>query len=194
METKRSGRSYRKRAADTSPSSTSNGSNWTRPEIWRSGSNIWRAAIPGPSGAPGTHVSRLRNSRATIEVQAMIIRKAPDLRYSQVTPREEYLNRRRFLAAGTAAAGALLLPRAAHAGAKLNNVTKSPFSTSEKLTSLQDITHYNNFYELGTDKEDPSKNANKLKTSPWTMKVEGLVDKPLTFDQDSIMKIAPLEE
>ena len=124
----------------------------------------------------------------------MIIRKAPDLRYSQVTPREEYLNRRRFLAAGTAAAGALLLPRAAHAGAKLNNVTKSPFSTSEKLTSLQDITHYNNFYELGTDKEDPSKNANKLKTSPWTMKVEGLVDKPLTFDQDSIMKIAPLEE
>jgi len=124
----------------------------------------------------------------------MIIRKAPDLFYSQVTPREEYLNRRRFLAAGTAAAGALLLPRAAHAGAKLNNVTKSPFSTSEKLTSLQDITHYNNFYELGTDKEDPSKNANKLKTSPWTMKVEGLVDKPLTFDQDSIMKIAPLEE
>jgi methionine sulfoxide reductase catalytic subunit len=124
----------------------------------------------------------------------MIIRKAPDLRYSQVTPREVYLNRRRFLAAGTAAVGALALPRAAHAGVKLNGVTKSPFSTSEKLTSLQDITHYNNFYEFGTDKEDPSKNAHKLRTSPWTVKVEGLVAKPVVFDQDSMMKIAPLEE
>ena len=123
----------------------------------------------------------------------MLIRKPSDLRYSQVTPRGVYLNRRRFLAAGSAAIGVLGLPRLGQA-TKLNGVTKSQFSTSEKPTSLQDITHYNNFYELGTDKEDPSRNAAKLKTSPWTLKVEGLVDKPLVFDQDSIYKIAPLEE
>jgi methionine sulfoxide reductase catalytic subunit len=124
----------------------------------------------------------------------MLIRKAPELRYSQVTPRQEYLNRRRFLAAGTAAIGALGLPRIGLAGTKLEGVSKSQFSTTEKPTSLQDITHYNNFYELGTDKEDPARNAAKLQTSPWTLKVEGAVDKPLTFDQNSIYKIAPLEE
>jgi sulfoxide reductase catalytic subunit YedY len=124
----------------------------------------------------------------------MVIRKPTDLRYSQVTPKQVYLNRRRFLAAGPAAIGALGLARLGQAGTKIEGVTKSPFSTTEKLNSLQDITHYNNFYEFGTDKEDPSRNAYKLKTSPWTVKVEGAVDKPLVLDLDAINKLAPLEE
>jgi sulfoxide reductase catalytic subunit YedY len=124
----------------------------------------------------------------------MLIRKPTDLLYSQVTPKRVYLNRRRFLAAGPAAIGALGLARMAQAGAKLDGVKKSSFSTTEKPNSLQDITHYNNFYEFGTDKEDPSRNAYKLKTSPWTVKVEGAVEKPQTFDLDAINKMAPLEE
>ncbi len=123
----------------------------------------------------------------------MVIRKSPDLRYSQVTPRTMYLNRRRFLAAGSVALGALRGMAAAAAGSKLT-ATKSPFSTSEEPTPLEAITHYNNFYEFGTDKEDPSKNAYKLRTSPWSVKVEGAVAKPTVLDLDAIFKIAPLEE
>lgn len=124
----------------------------------------------------------------------MLIRKPTDLRYSDVTPQEQYLNRRRFLAAGSAALGALALPVSGLATTKLNGYGKSPLSTTEKLTSLEDITHYNNYYEFGTDKEEPAKYANTLRTSPWTVEVGGLVDKPKTFDLDAVMKMAPLEE
>jgi sulfoxide reductase catalytic subunit YedY len=124
----------------------------------------------------------------------MLIRKPTDLRYSDVTPKEQYLNRRRFLAAGSAALGSLALPRSARATMKLNGVVKGPFATTEKQTSLEDISHYNNYYEFGTDKEEPAKYANTLRTSPWTIEVGGLVDKPKTFDVDAIMKMAPLEE
>jgi sulfoxide reductase catalytic subunit YedY len=124
----------------------------------------------------------------------MLIRKPTDLRYSDVTPQERYLNRRRFLAAGSAALGALALPVSGLATTKLNGYGKSPLSTTEKLTSLEDITHYNNYYEFGTDKEEPAKYANTLRTSPWTVEVGGLVDKPKTFDLDAVMKMAPLEE
>lgn len=124
----------------------------------------------------------------------MVIRKAPDLRYSQVTPKQLYLNRRKFIA-GSAALGALaMLPSARGDLKKLNGVVKGPFNTDEKPTPLEAITHYNNFYEFGTDKEDPSKNAYKLRTSPWTLKVEGAVAKPTVLDLDSIFKIAPLEQ
>ena len=62
------------------------------------------------------------------------------------------------------------------------------------MNSYQDITHYNNYYEFGTDKEQPADLARKLKTSPWTVSVEGEVAKPKTYDFDAIMKMAPLEE
>jgi len=123
----------------------------------------------------------------------MLIRKAPDLRYSDVTPRDIYLNRRRFLVAGSAALGALAALPAGAAGSKLA-AKKSPFSTTEQPTPLEAITHYNNYYEFGTDKEDPSKNAYKLRTSPWQVKVEGAVAKPTVLDLDAIFKVAPLEE
>src|SRR5487761_2018487 len=111
------------------------------------------------------------------------------LRYSQVTPKSEYLSRRRFLAAGTA-----LLASSAYAGTKLNGVTKSPLSTTEPVTPYEAITGYNNYYEFGTGKGDPARNAQKFVTSPWTLTIEGLVAKPKTLDLDQIMKIAPLEE
>ena len=103
------------------------------------------------------------------------------------------MNRRRFLAAGSMGLGALAGLRAATTGSKLT-FTKSSYSTNEPETPIEAITHYNNFYEFGTDKEDPSKNAYKLPTSPWSVKVEGLVAKPQVFDLDAIFKLAPLEE
>jgi len=138
----------------------------------------------------------------------MLIGKPSDIPSSAITPKAEYLNRRSFLrrAAGTAAvagAAALGLDRAAeivspslgaHAGTKLETI-KSPLTTTgEELTSLNDLTHYNNFYEFGVQKTDPAKNAGGLPTRPWTIKVDGLVKKPLTFDIDTLLKMHPLED
>jgi len=126
--------------------------------------------------------------------KAMLIHKAPEFRYSQITPKDVYLNRRTFLAAGSAAIGALAMPSSMFAGEKLSGVSKSPSSTSEKPTPFDLITHYNNFYEFGSDKEDPAANSGNFRTSPWTMKVEGEVGKPKAFDYEDLFKIAPLEE
>jgi sulfoxide reductase catalytic subunit YedY len=124
----------------------------------------------------------------------MIIRNATDLHYSDVTPKELYLNRRRFLTAGSMALGALASPFASGV-AKLNAAkTKPPFSTDEKLTSLDIITHYNNYYEFGTGKEEPAEYSKNFNPKSWTVSIEGEVTKPRQMDLDSIMKVAPLEE
>jgi methionine sulfoxide reductase catalytic subunit len=136
----------------------------------------------------------------------MLIGKPPDIPSSEITSRDayfRYLSRRRFLkgaaAAGAAAIGAgrlaqFISPRVAFAGTKLTTVPSPLTTTGEQLTSLEDITHYNNFYEFGVDKGDPAKNAGALPTRPWTVKVEGLVTKPLTFDIDALLKLRPLED
>src|SRR5688572_977771 len=135
----------------------------------------------------------------------MLLRKAPDVRYSDVTPRELYLRRREFLqgAAGVAAGAAAALgpwatarPSAqAQARTKLPNVKKSPLSTTgEKINSYEDATGYNNFYEFGTDKDDPARNATKLQTKPWTIRVDGMVKTPGDIDIDSFIKPHALEE
>jgi len=138
----------------------------------------------------------------------MLIRKPSDISSSLITSKDDYLNRRRFLRgalSGAAIAGAaalgidraveLVSPRlSAFAGTKLETV-KSPLSTSgEQLTSFENITTYNNFYEFGIEKGEPSKNAGGLPTRPWTVKVEGLVNKPMTFDIDALLKMRPLED
>ncbi len=112
------------------------------------------------------------------------------LRYSDVTPKSLYLNRRYFL---TGVAGSIVLPSVAGA-VKLSGVQKSKWSTDEKQTSFQDVTHYNNFYEFGTSKTDPAENAKDFNTNPWTVKVEGEIGKPRTWDLDALLKLAPLEE
>ena len=130
----------------------------------------------------------------------MLIRKPTDLRYSDVTPHKEYLNRRGFLsAAGIAAAGAVgfvgTQEQAQAISAKLPNVGKSSLSlTSDKPTPIEAITSYNNYYEFGTGKDEPAKNAEKFRTNPWTLTVDGEVGKKLTFGYDDLFKIAPLEE
>ncbi len=122
----------------------------------------------------------------------MLIKNAADIHSSEITPKAAYLNRRSFLAA---ASGALLLGAADAQGAKLQNVQKSPLTTTgEKITPVSDVTSYNNFYEFGTSKTDPAKNASRLKTDGWKVSVEGLCDKPRVFDLDALMKLAPIEE
>src|SRR6202158_765028 len=124
----------------------------------------------------------------------MLIRKPADLGYSNVTPKHLYINRRKFLAAGSALVGAWTLPTPASATMKLNNVAKSAYKVDEKVSSREDITTYNNYYEFGTQKEDPSHYANTLRPAPWQLQVGGQVNKPKTYDLDSVMKIAPIEE
>jgi len=130
----------------------------------------------------------------------MLIRKSLDLRYSDITPRKEYLNRRNFLsAAGIAAAGAVGFLGTQQKGQaiapKLPNVARSPLSlTTEKPTPIEAITSYNNYYEFGTGKDEPAKNSEKFRTNPWTLTVDGEVGKKLTFSYDDLVKIAPLEE
>jgi sulfoxide reductase catalytic subunit YedY len=134
----------------------------------------------------------------------MSLRKAQELTYSDVTAKSVYLDRRKFLRAmgivgATAAAGRGLFEMALPsqttiAATKLTGLAKSPFSTGEKQNSYQDVTHYNNFWEFGTDKSDPAKNAQNFKISPWTVSVEGEVAKPRKFTMDEILKLAPLEE
>ncbi|MDB5793072.1 MAG: sulfoxide reductase catalytic subunit YedY, partial [Massilia sp.] len=80
------------------------------------------------------------------------------------------------------------------AAQKLAAQRNAAFSTGEKQTSLRDATHYNNYYEFGTDKSDPAQAAGSLRPRPWTVKIEGEIKKPLTLDIDSLTKLAPLEE
>src|SRR5437660_2739634 len=134
----------------------------------------------------------------------MLIRKAPDLTYADVTPKSVYLDRRKFLRAmgivgATAVAGKSLFdlalpPQTTLAATKFSGLAKSPFSTSEKQNTYEDVTHYNNFYEFGTDKSDPAKNSKNFNTSSWTVSVEGEVNKPHKFSMEDILKIAPFEE
>jgi methionine sulfoxide reductase catalytic subunit len=132
----------------------------------------------------------------------MLIGRKPDTLPSEITPRELFVRRREVIKAagavgvlaGLSALGLVAVPRAAHAGAKLANVRKSAYTVNEEMTTFKDITTYNNYYEFGTDKTDPSDNADTLKTRPWTVAIEGEVKKPKVYDIEELLKLAPLEE
>lgn len=116
------------------------------------------------------------------------------LRYSDVTPKHLYLNRRKFLGAGAAAIGALALPESALAG-KIPTYKKNALGADEQPSSMKDVTTYNNYYEFGSQKDEPSMNAPKWKPNPeWPVRIEGEVKAPKTLSLDQIMKAAPLEE
>src|ERR1700680_2691390 len=133
----------------------------------------------------------------------MLVRKSLELTYADVTPKSVYLDRRKFLRdmgiAGLAAfAGRRLVDlavpsRDVYAGSKLTAI-KGPFSTDEKINTYNEVTHYNNFYEFGVDKDQPAKNAQRFVTSPWTVSVGGEIAKPRKFSMEEILKLAPLEE
>ena len=137
-------------------------------------------------------------------------------RASEITPESAYSDRRRFLgdalrftATAAGVGGGLLwathtwrrrmaaAPRATRAGVGGSGelaARPGPFATDEPRTPWSDVTTYNNFYELGTAKEDPSREAASLRTRPWTVKVGGLVAKPIELDADGLLRRYPLEE
>src|SRR4030095_1702669 len=118
----------------------------------------------------------------------MLIKKPGDIKPSEITSKELYMNRRQFILAASAtalSAGAVLSGLDASlstqqgiAGEQLGDLRKRSFSTSEKVNSFNDITTYNNSYELGTDKSAPAENAKSLNPRPWSVAVEGEVKKP----------------
>ena len=135
----------------------------------------------------------------------MLVKKAADIRSSEITDKKLYLRRREFIQAAAitavgAAAGTLSAPSAAAAPTwprvKIPNVrqVEPPLTSGEKPNSYQDITTYNNFYEFGTEKDDPSNNAGSLKTKPWTIKVDGMVDKPADYQLEDLIKPYALED
>jgi methionine sulfoxide reductase catalytic subunit len=126
---------------------------------------------------------------------------------SEITSQAQYLNRRAWIQSlALGAGGAALSTWAAREAwavaprpgrlATLNATTSTVAGaqTMEKLTSYQDASSYNNYYEFSTDKAEPAALAKTLQTKPWTVSVEGLVNKPKTFDLDSLLKLSAMEE
>ena len=114
----------------------------------------------------------------------MLIRRPPDIPTSAITDESVYLKRRDFMKTAGGVVGGLalgpLLPRL--------------LSAQDELTPLESVIGYNNFYEFGTGKEDPAKNAHTLRTRPWTVSVDGEVHNPKTYDIDDILQRFPAEE
>lgn len=141
----------------------------------------------------------------------MLIKKPDEIKSSEITDKKVYLNRRLFMRgaalAATTATTALVYrklnppPAEKPPGEKLVTVAKSGpdnragegFTVNEKLTSIEDITNYNNFYEFSTNKQGVASASRGFVTRPWAVAVEGLVNKPATFDLDELLKI-PQEE
>ena len=139
----------------------------------------------------------------------MLIKKPDDIRSGEITDKRVYLSRRNFLRGAALAASAvatglvyrqLLAPQvelATPAGRVEPGSQSAPKQwglPGEEATPYQDVTHYNNFYEFGTDKYSPARRAQSLVTRPWTVSVEGLVNKPRVFDLDELTRLLPPED
>jgi sulfoxide reductase catalytic subunit YedY len=126
----------------------------------------------------------------------MLILRAPDIKPSEITPYQVYLNRRSFMIGAAALALAPFGPAAAAppTGQPLKAGRNKAFTVEDPPTTFESVTTYNNFYEFGPNKEDPARYAHLLKPRPWTVRVEGHVMKPKTYDVDELLRLAPLEE
>jgi sulfoxide reductase catalytic subunit YedY len=115
---------------------------------------------------------------------------------SEITPKEVYLRRREFLASAAAAVAGFAvsqLATPANAAEKLA-IVKKLITTDDPLTPYNAVTTYNNFYEFGTDKGDPARNAKSFKPKPWSVAIEGACGKPGSYTLEDILKPHPLEE
>jgi sulfoxide reductase catalytic subunit YedY len=128
----------------------------------------------------------------------MLIRRASDLKSSEITPESLYVDRRQFLqAAGVAGIGLALAPGLLRAeGQQEPQATGKPYGLQkdDKPTPYQDVTSYNNFYEFGTSKDEPAENAKGFKTKPWTLTVEGMVKKPAVYALEDFLKPTAIED
>lgn len=130
----------------------------------------------------------------------MLIKKPADIRPSQITSRDNYLNRRKFMQAAAAAGGSLATGNALSAivpegnRAKLAGIVPSSFSTDEKPNSYMDVTTYNNYYEFGVRKEDPYRNSQEFEPRPWSIAVSGNAEVTGSFSLEDFIKPHTLEE
>ncbi|MEM1263168.1 MAG: protein-methionine-sulfoxide reductase catalytic subunit MsrP [Pseudomonadota bacterium] len=130
----------------------------------------------------------------------MLIRRAPDLRSSEITDKPTYLNRRALVRNAVAAGalssvgGAIAAEIPTEAGARLRGIVKSPLSTDEKPNTYEEVTGYNNFYEFGTGKRDPARYAQDFEPHPWSITVGGEADVTGTFNLEDFVKPHTLEE
>jgi len=130
----------------------------------------------------------------------VLIKKPADVRPSEITSREHYVTRRKFMQAAAAAGSSLVAGEALPAvipserRARLDGVVASEYSTSEKQNSYTDVTTYNNYYEFGTRKEDPYRYSQDFKPRPWSIEVSGNAEVTGTFQLEDFVKPHTLEE
>jgi sulfoxide reductase catalytic subunit YedY len=136
----------------------------------------------------------------------MLIKKPDDIKSSEITDERHYLNRRKFIIAA-GAVGAATVGAAWAAGVVAPGVLRARSGRGsedgaagytaqgkDKLNSYEDITSYNNYFEFGTDKEDPKRNAHTLRTRPWIVQVAGLVKKPANYQLEDLIKPHKLQD
>ena len=133
----------------------------------------------------------------------MIIKKPSDIKSSEITPEAIYLKRRQFIGGAALATTGMMLGVRSHADESdlasldykpVDKSSASGFYTDEAKTPFEDVTLYNNFYEFGIDKGDPAKYADALTTDPWSINVEGEVEKPGTYQLEDVLSKVDLEE
>jgi sulfoxide reductase catalytic subunit YedY len=114
---------------------------------------------------------------------------------SEITPYKKYLTRRQFIQSSIATSIATTLPSNLYAAhEKQNNQYSDQLSQNDSLNTYEEITTYNNFYEFGTGKSDPSNFSNKFKPRPWSISVEGLVTKPGMIDLEDLISNFTIED
>jgi sulfoxide reductase catalytic subunit YedY len=124
----------------------------------------------------------------------VLIGRPADIRSSEITPEPLYLRRREFIAVAAAAAGTVATPSLLQALGSAAGRSTPRGGQGDALTPLEDVTTYNNYYEFGTDKEDPSRNAGEFRTRPWTVEIDGEVARPARYDLADILQRFPSQE
>src|SRR5262249_8432430 len=143
----------------------------------------WTSAVFGPYALKGGKTGGKR----------MLIRHGSDIRPSEITPRDVYLRRREFLAGAAALGVGTMLPHGPSIAAPLS-FGKSALSQRKRRRRLKYVTSYTNYNESGPGKGAPAENADRLKTRPWSIVVDGLVDKPTHIDIEDLIRDSALEE
>ena len=114
---------------------------------------------------------------------------------SEITPYKFYINRRNFIKSSSATVMASLIPSNSHAFHKDSNIkVANQLDENDKLNTYEEITTYNNFYEFGTGKSDPSNFSQEFKPRPWSISIEGLVEKPGLIDLEDLIKDFTIED
>ena len=128
----------------------------------------------------------------------MLLKQADEVHPSEITPEDVFLNRRTFIriasAAGIGLASSVVFPQLLDGQDRWPEGKKGPYDVDDEVNKYKDITTYNNFYEFGVDKGDPSENARSFRPKPWTVRIEGEVKKPATYNLEDIVKPSKAED